>query len=170
MAVNFNRESVFDLKPMSVSEVRDEVHGLLLDDENIISAFKTVRDQLLFTNKRIIAIDVQGITGRRKSFSSMHCTIVNSSGATLQDRYSTRTPEDTASAKASAKAGWVCTFGSTFGLLNIIKYGYGTFTTIVGPVMLVPLIISVPYRLKKDKENGIIDENYELIQKEGQEA
>ena len=71
MAVNFNRESVFDLKPMSVSEVRDEVHGLLLDDENIISAFKTVRDQLLFTNKRIIAIDVQGITGRRKSFSSM---------------------------------------------------------------------------------------------------
>ena len=50
MAVNFNRESVFDLKPMSVSEVRDEVHGLLLEDENIISAFKT---------------------GRRKSFSSM---------------------------------------------------------------------------------------------------
>ena len=35
------------------------------------SAFKTVRDQLVFTNKRIIAIDVQGITGRRKSFSSM---------------------------------------------------------------------------------------------------
>lgn len=34
-------------------------------------AFKTVRDQLIFTNKRIIAIDVQGITGRRKSFASM---------------------------------------------------------------------------------------------------
>ena len=64
----------------------------------------------------------------------------------------------------------ICTFGSTFGLLNIIKYGYGTFTTIVGPVMLVPLIVSVPYRLKKDRENGLIDENYELIQKEGQEA
>lgn len=71
MAINFNRESVFDLKPMNVSEVRDEVHGLLLEDEEIISAFRTVRDQLLFTNKRIIAIDVQGITGRRKTFSSM---------------------------------------------------------------------------------------------------
>ena len=57
----------------------------------------------------------------------------------------------------------ICTFGSSFGLLNIIKYGYGTFTLIVGPVMLVPLIINVPYRLWKDKQNGIINENYELI-------
>ncbi len=57
----------------------------------------------------------------------------------------------------------ICTFGSSFGLLNIIKYGYGTFTTIVGPVMLIPLIISVPYRLWKDKKDGILDENYNLI-------
>ena len=71
MAINFNRESVFDLKPMNIAEVRDEVHGLLLEDEEIACAFRTVRDQLLFTNKRIISIDVQGITGRRKSFSSM---------------------------------------------------------------------------------------------------
>ena len=71
MAVNFNRESVWDLRPIPVRDVRDEVLGLLLEDEEINSAFKTVRDQLVFTNKRIIAIDVQGITGRRKSFSSM---------------------------------------------------------------------------------------------------
>ena len=71
MAVNFNRESVWDLRPIPVRDVRDEVLGLLLEDEEINSAFKTVRDQLFFTNKRIIAIDVQGITGRRKSFSSM---------------------------------------------------------------------------------------------------
>lgn len=34
-------------------------------------AFQTIRDQLLFTNKRIISIDVQGLTGKRKSFASM---------------------------------------------------------------------------------------------------
>ena len=56
----------------------------------------------------------------------------------------------------------ICTFGSSFGLLNIINYGYGTFTTIVGPVMLIPLIVSVPYRLWKDKKDGILNENYEL--------
>lgn len=56
----------------------------------------------------------------------------------------------------------ICTFGSSFGLLNIIKYGYGTFTTIVGPVMLVPLIISVPYRIWKDHKDGILTDNYTL--------
>lgn len=56
----------------------------------------------------------------------------------------------------------ICTFGSGFGLLNIIKYGYGTFTMIVGPVMLIPLIVSVPYRLWKDKKEGMLDENLEL--------
>lgn len=56
----------------------------------------------------------------------------------------------------------VCTIGSSFGLLNIIRYGYGTFTTIVGPVMLVPLIISVPYRLWKDRKDGILTDKYAL--------
>lgn len=59
----------------------------------------------------------------------------------------------------------ICTFGSSFGLLNIIRYGYGTFTMIVGPVMLIPLIFSVPYRLHRDKQDGIIDANYELVNK-----
>ena len=60
----------------------------------------------------------------------------------------------------------VCTFGSTFGLLNIIRYGYGTFTTIVGPVMLIPLVVSVPYRLWKDRKDGILNDSYELAGKE----
>jgi len=47
------------------------VQGLLINSEEVLYAFQTVRDQLVFTNKRIIAIDVQGITGKRKSFSTM---------------------------------------------------------------------------------------------------
>lgn len=71
MAISFNSESVFNLKPISLDEVRKDVHGLLIPGEECIMAFKTVRDQLLFTNKRIISIDVQGFTGKRKSFASM---------------------------------------------------------------------------------------------------
>nr|DAP23231.1 MAG TPA: Bacterial PH domain protein [Caudoviricetes sp.]DAV43435.1 MAG TPA: Bacterial PH domain protein [Caudoviricetes sp.] len=69
--INFNNNSAWDLKPINVSEVRDEVNGLLIEGEAVACAFKTVRDQLIFTNKRIISVDVQGITGKRKSFSSM---------------------------------------------------------------------------------------------------
>jgi hypothetical protein len=71
MAVNFNQDSVWNLKPISIEEVRAEVNGLLIHGEEIIMAFKTMRDQLVFTNKRIISIDVQGVTGKRKSFSTM---------------------------------------------------------------------------------------------------
>lgn len=69
MAINFNEDSIFNLKPIGLDSVRDEIKGLLIFGEEVVMAFHTVRDQLVFTNKRIIAIDVQGITGTRKSFS-----------------------------------------------------------------------------------------------------
>ena len=71
MAVSFNSESVFNLKPIPLSEIQNDVRGLLVQGEECVQAFKTVRDQLVFTNKRIISVDIQGITGKRKSFASM---------------------------------------------------------------------------------------------------
>lgn len=69
--IDFNKNSAFDLKPIDLSDVRGEVNGMLIPGEEMLCAFKTVRDQMVFTNKRIISIDVQGITGKRKSYSSM---------------------------------------------------------------------------------------------------
>jgi hypothetical protein len=40
----------------------------LLDDENILRAFKHTRDKVVFTNQKIICYDVQGITGSKKEF------------------------------------------------------------------------------------------------------
>ena len=71
MAVNFNSNRVFNLKPINAEGIRKEVDGLLIAGEQVEFAFQTVRDQLVFTNKRIISIDVQGITGKRKSFATM---------------------------------------------------------------------------------------------------
>ena len=71
MAINFNANSAWNLKPIPLDSVRGEVNGLLISGEEPVMAFHTVRDQLLFTNKRIISIDVQGITGKRKSYASM---------------------------------------------------------------------------------------------------
>lgn len=69
--INFNKDSVFNLKQINIADVRNEVSSFLIDGEEIIDAFKTIRDQVVFTNKRIISIDVQGITGKRKSFSTL---------------------------------------------------------------------------------------------------
>ena len=71
MPISFNQNSVFNLKPINVEDVRKEVTGLVVKDESVVMAFKTIRDQLVFTNKRIISIDVQGLTGKKKSFTTM---------------------------------------------------------------------------------------------------
>ena len=69
--INFNEDSVWNLKPIDVSSVKTQVFGLLIEGEEIVAAFRTIRDQLVFTNKRIISIDVQGLTGLKKSFAIM---------------------------------------------------------------------------------------------------
>lgn len=71
MAINFNQDSVWNLRPIKPEAVRADVNGLLIDGEYIVSAFQTVRDQLVFTNLRIVSIDVQGLTGKKKTFSTM---------------------------------------------------------------------------------------------------
>ncbi len=48
----------------------DAVKELLITDELIQLSYKAVRDRVWFTNKRIIAMDVQGITGSKKEFRS----------------------------------------------------------------------------------------------------
>lgn len=61
--------SVFNLKPIDHSQIRKDAAALLLPDENIIGAFKTIRDQVVFTDRRIIVINVQGI-GKKVSYIS----------------------------------------------------------------------------------------------------
>lgn len=67
---NFSN-SVFNLRSISESDVIKDIRTFMLPDENIVSAFQSGRDQVVFTDKRIIALDVKGITGSRKEFSTL---------------------------------------------------------------------------------------------------
>lgn len=54
------------------SEKLNEKYGrLLTDNEDIELGFKLLRDTFMFTNKRLILIDVQGITGSKVEYKSM---------------------------------------------------------------------------------------------------
>ena len=59
------------LKETDNSEGIAMAGDLLIEGESIMSSFKTVRDMVIFTNKRIIAVNVQGITGKKKDFTSL---------------------------------------------------------------------------------------------------
>ena len=47
------------------------ISPFFVDGEEIIGTYKGMRDGVVFTNKRIIAINVQGITGKKKDFTSI---------------------------------------------------------------------------------------------------
>lgn len=62
--------NLLNLKEISPNSVRSEVAGLLIPGEEIIQAFQTVRDQVVFTDKRVFVINVQGITGKKVAYIS----------------------------------------------------------------------------------------------------
>ena len=49
----------------------ERIMYFLLDDEDILLSFQNIRDGIVFTNKRIITINIQGITGKKKDFTSI---------------------------------------------------------------------------------------------------
>jgi len=62
--------NLMNLKEMSVTQVRPEVNSLLVSDEEIIQCFKTIRDQVIFTNKRVLVVNVKGATGKKVAYFS----------------------------------------------------------------------------------------------------
>lgn len=68
--IDFKNATFVKLKRCSEDDVR-KVYPLLLNDEQIIAAYKSMRDFCVFTNKRIISANIQGVTGKKRDFTSM---------------------------------------------------------------------------------------------------
>ena len=66
--IDFSKGGSFDLRKVPNSHMLDDVNKLFISGEILLGVYQSVRDQVIFTNKRIITIDVQGITGKRKEF------------------------------------------------------------------------------------------------------
>lgn len=47
------------------SSIPNDIGSFLIQDERPITAYKTIRDNAVFTNKRLIIEDKQGITGKK---------------------------------------------------------------------------------------------------------
>ena len=62
--------NLLNLKATDISNARKEVFELLVRGEDIIAVFQTIRDQVIFTSKRVFVINVQGITGKKTSYIS----------------------------------------------------------------------------------------------------
>ena len=48
-----------------------QIDPLLIEGEQGYLAFKGMRDYIVFTSKRIVAVNVQGITAKKKDYTSL---------------------------------------------------------------------------------------------------
>ncbi|EGM78442.1 Protein of unknown function (DUF1696) [Rheinheimera sp. A13L] len=56
---------------IDLADVEEEFGQILLPDEKLQQAYKVIRDLIVFTDKRLILVDKQGITGSKKEFMSI---------------------------------------------------------------------------------------------------
>ena len=70
--IDFNNSGFFArLRKVKDDHFGKMIDGFLINDEIVIGTYQSVRDGVVFTNKRIIAINVQGITGKKIDFTSI---------------------------------------------------------------------------------------------------
>lgn len=56
---------------VSIEKLAKEFQPILIDDERIERAYKLIRDMLVFTNKRLILVNKQGLTGTKTDYQSI---------------------------------------------------------------------------------------------------
>lgn len=69
--IDFKNANFLKLKPVQNKNYLEWITPMFIKGEQIISMYQSIRDGIVFTNKRIIAINVQGMTGKKKDFSSL---------------------------------------------------------------------------------------------------
>lgn len=69
--IDFKNADFLKLKPVSDTDFSEMITPLFVEGEHILSTFRGVRDGIVFTSKRIVAINVQGLTGKKKDFTSL---------------------------------------------------------------------------------------------------
>ena len=69
--IDFNNASFVKLRPVNDNAFEKMVAPILVSGEEIVNCFQSIRDGVVFTNLRIITINIQGITGKKKDFTSL---------------------------------------------------------------------------------------------------
>lgn len=69
--IDFQNKKVFKLSKGKEKSIPKEVFDLLVTGEEVAGYYSSMRDFVVFTNKRIIACNVQGITGSKKDYTSL---------------------------------------------------------------------------------------------------
>lgn len=68
--IDFNNAELIKLTPADES-IASELKDMFITGEKIVGTYKAIRDYVVFTDKRLITINVQGIVGKKRDFTSL---------------------------------------------------------------------------------------------------
>jgi hypothetical protein len=69
--IDFQNGTFVKLGPIDPRTLAEELQPLLVSGEELHLAFRGMRDSVVFTNRRLISINVQGITGKKRDYTSL---------------------------------------------------------------------------------------------------
>ena len=69
--IDFKNGSFIKLKNTNKFQNQNMVTPLFVPGEEFIGEYQAIRDFVVFTNKRVIAVNFQGVTGKKKDFSTL---------------------------------------------------------------------------------------------------
>lgn len=69
--IDFNNAAFVKLKPANDDAFLGNISPIFVNGESVLGTYKGMRDGVVFTTHRIIAINIQGITGKKKDFTSL---------------------------------------------------------------------------------------------------
>lgn len=69
--IDFQNASYLKLRPVADKAFGDILGPLLIPGEQILGSFQSVRDGVVFTNRRILTVNVQGLTGKKKDITTL---------------------------------------------------------------------------------------------------
>ena len=69
--IDFKNGSYVKMKKSKGFTNEQMVTPLFIPGEEFIGEYQAMRDFVVFTNKRVIAVNVQGLTGKKKDFTSL---------------------------------------------------------------------------------------------------
>lgn len=68
--IDFKNGVLYKLKRDASCREKD-ISALLIPGEKVLSSYTAVRDYVVFTDKRVISVNVQGLTGKKKDYTSL---------------------------------------------------------------------------------------------------
>lgn len=69
--IDFKNAEYLKLSPIDPEKGAKIIGNMLVQNEKVVAAFKTIRDSVIFTNKRIVTVNVQGVTGKKIDYTSI---------------------------------------------------------------------------------------------------